>query len=453
MKAKYSVISLLCLLLAGMLLTGCQNGSKTTLLSPQAAALAWLKQHALVLKTTDPAAPLDDLSILRPLIGNASIVGLGEATHGSHEFFAMKQRLFEFLVEKMGFTMMVMEGSWSVGEQINQYIVEGKGTAQHVLQLFQFWTWNTQEVLDLLQWMRAYNLDPRHQRKIAFAGFDCQMIDSTSYDSVIAYFRAVDPQRVATVTALYRELHAENEAGVGTYEDKYRTLPLATRERYYQQAFQVYTSLSQQQRLYEQRSSPQRFARVLQEARVILQHTHTFGSSPNTGYRLREQSMAENIAWLHTQTPAGAKMVLWAHDIHIATTDDTTMGTYIRQRYGAQYLAIGMSFYTGLFNAHGLDSKNQATPVQPFSATIAEPQSYNNVFGHVGPALYAIDLCQLPNGAAGQWLRGPRDLAMIGSVYNIPKSTGMNPWPLVQTFDIVIHIQHVTASHLLPFTL
>jgi hypothetical protein len=72
-----------------------------------------------VLKTTDPNAPLDDLAPLQQLIGNASIVGLGEDTHGSHEFFTMKHRLLEFLVEKMGFTMFAMEGSWSAGEKIN----------------------------------------------------------------------------------------------------------------------------------------------------------------------------------------------------------------------------------------------------------------------------------------------------------------------------------------------
>ena len=425
MKAKYCVSALLCLLLTGMFLTGCQDGGKTTPLSPQAATLAWLKQHALLLKTTDPAAPLDDLSILRPLIGNASIVGLGEATHGSREFFTMKHRLFEFLVEKMGYTMMAMEGSWSAGEKINQYVVEGRGTAQQVLQLFHFWTWNTQEVLDLLQWMRSYNLDPRYERKIAFAGFDCQEIDSTSYDRVIAYFQTVDPQQVATVTALYRELRPENDAAMAKYEDRYHALPQAIRDRYYQRA------LHQQQGLYAQRSSPQLFERIVQEARVILQHAQAFSLSPNAGSRLRDQSMAENIAWLHEHTQAGAKMVLWAHNVHIA---------------------IGMSFYTGAFNAHGLDSKNKVTPVQPFSIALSEPQSYNNAFGHVGPPLYALDLRHLPDDTAGQWLRGPRDFAMIGSVYNVPKSTGMSPWPLAQTFDIIIHIQNVTASHLLPFT-
>src|SRR5215472_16773563 len=80
---------------------------------------SWIMHHALPLKTTDPRASLNDVEPLEQIVGNASIVGLGEATHGSHEFFIMKQRLLGFLVEKMGFTMFAMEQ-------------------------FNFWMWNTQ---------------------------------------------------------------------------------------------------------------------------------------------------------------------------------------------------------------------------------------------------------------------------------------------------------------------
>src|SRR5207244_1201435 len=98
--------------------------------SPSSPVLSWIQQQALVLKTTDPQSPLNDVQPLQRIVGSASIVGLGEATHGSHEFFTMKQRLLEFLVEKMGFTMFAMEGSWSAGEQINTYVLTGQGDAR-----------------------------------------------------------------------------------------------------------------------------------------------------------------------------------------------------------------------------------------------------------------------------------------------------------------------------------
>jgi erythromycin esterase len=453
-KATVGFIGLFCLLSVSIGLLGCNGPSPRNVQPPPAlsAAQTWIKQHAILFKTTDPQAPLDDLLPLKPLIGTASLVGLGEETHGSHEFFTMKHRLLEFLVEKMGFTMFAMEGSWSAGEQINQYIVQGQGDAGEVLQLFHSWIWNTQEVLDLLKWMRAYNADSHHLQKLSFAGFDCQLIEPTTYESVIQYFQSVDPPRVATVAALYQGLRPDPAVSMGKYEAAYQQLPQSTQQRYVTQARQVYDLLNQQQAAYEKRSSPQAFALAVQEARVIVQHAQLLSSNPDEAGGFRDKAMADNIAWLHEQTQSGKKLVLWAHDGHIATGEQPAMGWYLRQRYGTHYLAVGMSFYEGSFNAVGLGDKSQSTPVQPFDVQLSDPGSYNDTFGHLGLSLYALDLRHFPDGAADQWLQVPHNFAMIGDRYDSRRASYMNLLFLPQYFDVLIHIQKVTASHLLPLT-
>src|SRR5437588_8819615 len=232
-KATIRFIGLFCLLSVSIGLSGCSgpSPSKVEPAPPLSATQTWIKQHAIVLNSTDPRASLDDLPPLQAVIGMASLVGLGEATHGSHEIFTMKHRLLEFLVEQMGFTMFAMEGSWSAGEQINRYVLTGQGDAATVLQQFHQWIWNTQEVLDMLHWMRAYNADSHHLQKISFAGFDCQLIESNTYQSVIGYFQAVDPHRVATVAALYQGVGPAPGVSMGTYEDAYQQLPPATLHR------------------------------------------------------------------------------------------------------------------------------------------------------------------------------------------------------------------------------
>jgi erythromycin esterase len=109
-SARSVSVSLLLVLALGMCVLGCN-----TTPSPTASVSSWIRAHALPLATTDPQASLDDLRQIPELVGTASIVGLGEETHGSHEFFTMKQRLLEVLVEKMGFTLFAMECSVSVG--------------------------------------------------------------------------------------------------------------------------------------------------------------------------------------------------------------------------------------------------------------------------------------------------------------------------------------------------
>lgn len=454
-KTTMRFIWLFCLLSVSIVLPGC-SGPSSRKLEPAPALSAtqiWIKQHAIVLKSTDPRAPLDDLLPLQAVIGTASLVGLGEATHGSHEIFTMKHRLLEFLVERMGFTMFAMEGSWSAGEQINQYILTGQGDAAQVLQQFRFWVWNTQEVLDVLKWMRAYNADSQHLQKISFVGFDLQIIEANTYESVMQYFQAVDPPRVATVAALYQGLRPEPGVSIDTSVNAYAQLPPSTLQRYVTQARQVSELLTHQQAAYEKRSSPQAFALAAQEARVIMQHAQFFriySVTPDQAGGFRDEAMAENIAWLHEQTPSGKKLVLWAHDDHIATGEQPEMGWYLRQRYGSGYLALGTSFYEGSFNAVGLDNKGQLTPVQPFHVQLSDPGSYNDTYGHLGLSLFVLDLRHLADGATDQWVHVPHYFAMIGAGYERSSDSYMSLLFLPDYFDVLIHIQKVTVSHLLP---
>lgn len=420
-------VCLLLLVCLGASLTGCGQPPP-----PPSPVQSWITHHVLPLKTTDPRASLDDLQPFEQIVGNASIVGLGEATHGSHEFFTMKQRLLEFLVEKMGFTMFAMEGSWSAGEQINTYVLTGQGSARGVVGQFNFWTWNTQEVLDLVQWMRSYDADAHHVQKVRFAGFDCQNIETNTFDQITQYLQTVDPQSATRITSW--------RAG----------------EQYVSHAQQVYELLKQHEATYETHSSPQAFAQALQEARVIVQYAQLSLLSVNPNDQqslvryaaLRDTFLAENVTWLHEHADGGSKLVLWAHNDHIETvTQDsyTRMGMYLRQRYRSQYLAIGMSFYQGAFNAIGEDGN-----LDTFTVQAPNQASYNYTFGNVGLSLYALDLRHLPGGSVGQWMNGPHGFLTIGSVYNsATPDTYYENLSLPQSFDVIIHVQKVTASQLL----
>lgn len=456
-STAFPLLSLLVFLSLSTGLLGCNQPSPKLRVQPPLildTQQVWIKQHAIVLKTTDPKAPLDDLTPLQQLVGNASLVGLGEATHGSHEFFTMKHRLLEFLVEKMGFTMFAMEGSWSAGEKINQYVLNGQGDAAGVLQQFYFWTLNTQEVLDLLKWMRAYNADPSHTQKVSFAGFDCQEIESNTYDAVIKYLQAVDPQRVPSVVKLYQGLRPDPTKNVDQYGVAYAQLPQQTRQRYMRNAQHVYDLLNQHQTTYTARSSSQAFQQALQEARVIVQGAQFTSEieQPQQANSDRDAFMAENIAWLHEHNQSGAKMVVWAHNGHIATWGSyMTMGWLLRNRYQSGYLALGTSFYEGSFNAHGQDSQGHITPVQPFRIQ-ASKGSYNYELGNLGLPLYALDLVHVPlSGPVSDWINSSQPFFEIGSAYNpAHESSYYTPMNLPQRFDVIISIQKVTASQLIP---
>src|SRR5688572_8436911 len=116
--------------------------------------IAWLRANALPLASAEPVGGLHDLEPIRAMIGNARIVSLGEATHGTREFFQLKHRLIEYCVAKLGFTVIGFEAEYGATLAVNDYVLHGKGNAVDVVSGMGFWTWDTEEVVALVEWVR-----------------------------------------------------------------------------------------------------------------------------------------------------------------------------------------------------------------------------------------------------------------------------------------------------------
>jgi erythromycin esterase-like protein len=140
--------------------------------SKEQAVTKWLSGNAVVLKTVEAGKGFNDLKPLKKMIGDARIVSLGEATHGTREFFQLKHRMLEFLATEKGFTIFSIEANMPEAYRLNDYVLNGKGDPAQLIKGMYFWTWNTQEVLDMVLWMREFN--KTHKARLQFTGFDMQ---------------------------------------------------------------------------------------------------------------------------------------------------------------------------------------------------------------------------------------------------------------------------------------
>src|SRR5436190_4644565 len=132
----------------------------------------WIRANAIRLSTTEAGHGFADMQALKPLIGNARIVSLGEATHGTREFFQLKHRMLEFLATEMGFTIFSIEANMPEAYRLNDYVLDGTGDPAQLLRGMYFWTWDTEEVLDMIRWMREFNKSGKG--RVEFTGFDMQ---------------------------------------------------------------------------------------------------------------------------------------------------------------------------------------------------------------------------------------------------------------------------------------
>src|SRR5262245_6531071 len=140
----------------------------------QQAVIAWFKENAIPLKTVEAGNGAEDLQPLKKSFKDVRFIGLGEQTHGTREFFQFKHRMLEFLVREMGFRVFAIEASYSACENINDYVMGRTADGAKALDSQGFWTWNTEEVRAMIDWMRTYNAGVPADRRVKFVGFDIQ---------------------------------------------------------------------------------------------------------------------------------------------------------------------------------------------------------------------------------------------------------------------------------------
>lgn len=412
--------------------------------SPEAA----LGRVAHPLRTTEPLGDLADLRPFGRMVGDARVVGLGEATHSSHEFFTVKHRVFRYLVEEKGFRAFALEAPWSTGLRLDAYLLRGEGDLKQIMDeefrgTYQWW--NNAEYRDLLQWMRAYNV--KHPKDpVRFVGDDNGFAGAELYDKVNAYAAAARPELAPRLAELYRGLRPVTDAE--TYVNDYLAKPLAERKELAERTGRAVQLLKQRP---GKSADAEAHAWALQHATAIHQMTTLFAFDLNDpqgateAMRYRDRIMADNVAWWQRQT--GDKILLAAHNSHIALktyvpgTHPRAQGDFLREQLGRGYLSVGLTFDRGSFNAFGQDGG-----VRRFTVGPAAPGTIEHTLDRVRHRDFVVDLRNAP-AAARTWLATPRTVKTIGTVY--PWS-GDNPQiRLAETHDVIIHLQRVEAAHML----
>jgi erythromycin esterase-like protein len=180
--------------------------------SEEQAAVQWMRQNAIPLQTVEAGHGFADLQPLGQIVGNARIVELGEATHGTREFFQLKHRMVEYLAAQKGFTIFSIEGNMPEAYRLNDYVLHGVGDPKELLKGLYFWTWNTQEVLDMILWMRDFNQSGKGH--IEFTGFDMQFA-TLSVEAVRHFVQQYDPAWLPTLDLDWKDAASGDPASFG----------------------------------------------------------------------------------------------------------------------------------------------------------------------------------------------------------------------------------------------
>jgi erythromycin esterase len=409
----------------------------------------WLASVVRPIVTDAPGSGFDDLAELGAIVGDARVVGFGEATHGTREFFRMKHRAFEYLVEQHGFTHFAIEATMPESRAMDRYVTHGEGDPARLLSNLYFWTWNTQEVLDLVRWMRAYNVRVG-QPRLRFIGFDMQF-PQDAIDSVRTILTRLDPAlgtRAGSMTACLNPART----AARTYDAaQYRGATTQSARAACADTLTALVSTIQTARpAWSGRMSADDLDWLEQYARLV-QQWERLGNAEFNSFEVRDRAMADNLLWIAQREPS-ARIFSWAHNGHV-TRQAPAMGANLAASLGDAYRVFGFTFGTGTFNALG-SAGTTLTPLTTHSITTVPHWSLESAFAAVPQPALLFDARKITTGgdAAASLRDQPVRMRTIGSVYQSFNELAMfESARLPQHYDALIWFSRTTPSVLLPF--
>lgn len=426
----------------------------TPLEDTQMTVIDRIRRHAVPLQ----GAP-EDYELLLRRIGDARLVLLGEATHGTHEFYRARAEITRRLILEKGFTIVAVEADWPDAYRANRF-VQGRGAepdANEALggfKRFPGWMWRNRPVLDFVDWLAGHNRSlAAGAAKAGFYGLDLYSL-SSSIEAVIEYLDRVDPD--AAQRARYRyscfEDFGEDPQAYG-YAASFALTETCEREVVEQlgelrrQAFDYLSRdgwIAEDEFFYAEQN-----ARIAQNAEQYYRSMFADGAN---SWNLRDRHMMETLeALLARQTGQGqpAKAVVWAHNSHLGDARATEMnrrgelnlGQLVRQRYAGEAVLVGFTTYSGTVTA----ASDWGGPAERKQVRPALAGSYEWLLHHVDIPRFLLVLSGMEASLAD--LRTDRLERAIGVIYR-PQTERISHYfqaRIMDQFDAVLHFDETTA--------
>jgi erythromycin esterase-like protein len=395
-----------------------------------------------------------DFDPLLRMVGDARFVLIGEASHGTHEFYRVRAQITKRLIAEKEFNAVAVEADWPDAYRINQFVrFEGDDEdavdALGGFQRFPTWMWRNADVLDFVGWLRNYN-EHRHARRIGFYGLDLYSLHA-SMRAVLDFLDQVDPE--AARRARYRYACFENY-GEDTQAYGYAAsfgLSKSCEDEVVSQWLEMRRGAADLAHR-DGRVARDAFFFAEQNARLVKnaeQYYRSMFHERVSSWNLRDTHMAETLNALVQHLGPHSKVVVWAHNSHLGDARATEMGhrgelnlgQLVRQRYAGDAKLIGFTTHSGTVTAaSGWDSPAERKHVRP-----ALPGSYEALFHETGIPNFLLRFGDRQE--ATRLLREPLLERAIGVIY-LPRSERASHYfhaQLADQFDAVLHYDETRA--------
>ncbi len=397
---------------------GWQEGEP--LVRPPAKSAAPVVQ--LLRETTEPLDDIDtgNIDALVDRIGDSRLVLLGEATHGTSEFYRMRARITRELISRRGFDFVAVEADWPDAARIDEYVLgdERRSRLEFTpFDRFPRWMWRNEETHSFVDWLRAFNADHR-ERRVGFHGLDMYSL-FTSIAAVVAYLEGVDPpsakvarHRYGSLTPWQRDPAAYGRAVLaGRYESSEHAVVAMLRDML-------------EKRIEYAAKDGTRFFDAAQNARLVADaeryyRAMYYGSAAS--WNLRDSHMFDTLRSLLSFYGSGSKGIVWEHNSHVGNAQATEMGARGEHNVGQLCRAtFGTGAYiVGFGTDHGTvaAASDWDEPMERMAVRPAHVESYERLFHETAIPALMLHLRDPVRREVREELTEPRLERAIGVVY------------------------------------
>ena len=396
-----------------------------------------------------------DYDSLVEMAGEAQCVLIGEASHGTHEFYAIRTALTRRLIEEKGFRAVALEADWPDSFRVHRFVTgrsddKRASEALNDFRRFPSWMWRNTVVVDFIEWLRQWNAHNK-DNLAGFYGLDLYSMH-TSIEAVLNYLDKIDPAAARRARQRYAcfDHFGEDPQHYGLATVAGRAEPCED---------DVVAQLTELRRKYAEfirrdgHIGEEEFFSAEQNARLVMNAERYYRAMFHgraSSWNLRDQHMFETLSELFSHLDSGqAKVVVWAHNSHLGDARATEMhargelniGQLVRERFGERAFAIGFSTYRGTVTA----ASDWGAPAERKHVRPALAGSYEELFHATDQPTFWIDLRE--RNRANDLLQRERLQRAIGVIYR-PQTERLSHYfevRLPAQFDVIIHIDQTKA--------
>jgi protein-L-isoaspartate(D-aspartate) O-methyltransferase len=391
-----------------------------------------------------------DLSPLLKRIGDARVVLLGEATHGTSEFYKMRELISRELIEKKGFTFVGIEGDWPDAARVDHYVrhFEYPASEWTAFARFPTWMWRNREFRSFVDWLRHHNTELNPEQRVAFYGLDLYSL-YRSIDVVLEYLDEVDPTSAEIARQRYGCL-TPWQSDPATYGHAATTGTYKTCE---QEVVKMLADMLRKKPDYTPQDG-ERYMDAVQNAKLIAnaeKYYRVMYYGSRASWNLRDGHMYATLNSLLDFHGPKSKAIVWAHNSHVGNANATEMsyrgeiniGQLCRNQFGDDCYSIGFATHTG--NVACASEWN--APLEIKEVVPSLPQSYERLFHESGVSKFMLSLRGSNSHSLREELSNPRLQRAIGVIYRPETELASHYFEarLPMQFDELIWFDETTA--------